>query len=462
MRNMPCRLFSLLSGGKLIMPLKLNSKYVGKFVNDDEMTGIKSQVESAAKVLHDKTGLGNDFLGWLDLPVDYDKEEFTRIKAAAERIQSNSDVLIVIGIGGSYLGARAAIEFLKSPFYNNMKKDTPDIYYVGNNINPTYLNEVLSICEGKDITVNVISKSGTTTEPALAFRIFKKLIEDKYGRDGAKERIFCTTDKSKGTLKNLADAEGYETFVIPDDVGGRFSVLTAVGLLPIAVAGCDIDNLMKGAAKAREDFKADFDNNDCYKYAALRNILYRKGKSVELMVSYDPAFCMMSEWYKQLFGESEGKDNKGIFPSSVVFSTDLHSMGQFIQDGSRIMFETVVDIKNPKQDIFLENDSENLDGLNFLTNQNMSVVNRKVLEGTVLAHTEGGVPNIILELDKVDEENLGYMIYFFEKACAVSGYILGVNPFNQPGVESYKSNMFALLGKPGYEDRKEALEAKLK
>lgn len=444
------------------MSLKLNSKYVGKFVNDDEMTGIKSQVESAAKVLHDKTGLGNDFLGWLDLPVDYDKEEFTRIKVAAERIQSNSDVLIVIGIGGSYLGARAAIEFLKSPFYNNMKKDTPDIYYVGNNINPTYLNEVLSICEGKDITVNVISKSGTTTEPALAFRIFKKLIEDKYGRDGAKERIFCTTDKSKGTLKNLADAEGYETFVIPDDVGGRFSVLTAVGLLPIAVAGCNIDNLMKGAAKAREDFKADFDNNDCYKYAALRNILYRKGKSVELMVSYDPAFCMMSEWYKQLFGESEGKDNKGIFPSSVVFSTDLHSMGQFIQDGSRIMFETVVDIKNPKQDIFLENDSENLDGLNFLTNQNMSVVNRKALEGTVLAHTEGGVPNIILELDKVDEENLGYMIYFFEKACAVSGYILGVNPFNQPGVESYKSNMFALLGKPGYEDRKEALEAKLK
>ena len=444
------------------MSLKLNSKYVGKFVNDDEMTGIKSQVESAAKVLHDKTGLGNDFLGWLDLPVEYDKEEFTRIKAAAERIQSNSDVLIVIGIGGSYLGARAAIEFLKSPFYNNMKKDTPDIYYVGNNINPTYLNEVLSICEGKDITVNVISKSGTTTEPALAFRIFKKLIEDKYGRDGAKERIFCTTDKSKGTLKNLADAEGYETFVIPDDVGGRFSVLTAVGLLPIAVAGCDIDNLMKGAAKAREDFKADFDNNDCYKYAALRNILYRKGKSVELMVSYDPALCMMSEWYKQLFGESEGKDNKGIFPSSVVFSTDLHSMGQFIQDGSRIMFETVVDIKNPKQDIFLENDSENLDGLNFLTNQNMSVVNRKALEGTVSAHTEGGVPNIILELDKVDEENLGYMIYFFEKACAVSGYILGVNPFNQPGVESYKSNMFALLGKPGYEDRKEALEAKLK
>ncbi len=443
------------------MSLKVNSKYVQKFINEDEMTGIKAQVEAAAKLLHDRTGLGNDFLGWLDLPVDYDKEEFERIKAAAEKIKKSADVLIVIGIGGSYLGARAAIELLKSPFYNNMKKDTPDIYYVGNNINPTYLQEVLAICEGRDIAVNVISKSGTTTEPALAFRIFKKLVEDKYGRDGAKDRIFCTTDKARGTLKNLADTEGYETFVIPDDVGGRFSVLTAVGLLPIAVAGCDIDGLMKGAAKAREDFMADFDNNDCYKYAALRNILNRKGKSVELMVSYDPAFCMMSEWYKQLFGESEGKDNKGIFPASVVFSTDLHSMGQFIQDGSRVMFETVVDIKKPKQDLFLEDDAENLDGLNFLTNQNMSVVNRKAFEGTVLAHTEGGVPNIILELDEVDEENLGYMIYFFEKACAVSGYVLGVNPFNQPGVESYKANMFALLGKPGYEDQKEALEAKL-
>ena len=425
------------------MSLKLNGKYVQKFVNEDEMSGIKAQVETAAKVLHDRTGLGNDFLGWLDLPVDYDKEEFSRIKAAAEKIKKTADVLIVIGIGGSYLGARAAIELLKSPFYNNMKKDTPDIYYVGNNINPTYLQEILSICEGRDIAVNVISKSGTTTEPALAFRIFKKLVEDKYGRDGA-------------------DAEGYETFVIPDDVGGRYSVLTAVGLLPIAVAGCDIDGLMKGAAQAREDFSADFDNNDCYKYAALRNILYRKGKAVELMVSYDPAFCMMLEWYKQLFGESEGKDNKGILPDSVVFSTDLHSMGQFIQDGSRIMFETVIDIKNPKQELFLEDDAENIDGLNFLTNQNMSVVNRKAFEGTVLAHTEGGVPNIILELDKIDEENLGYMIYFFEKACAVSGYVMGVNPFNQPGVESYKSNMFALLGKPGYEDQKEALEAKLR
>lgn len=443
------------------MSLKLNSKYVQSFVNEDELNGIRTQVEAAAKTLHDRNGLGSDFLGWLDLPVDYDKEEFSRIKLAAEKIKQTADVLIVIGIGGSYLGARAAIELLKSPFYNNMKKDTPDIYYVGNNINPTYLQEVLSICEGRDIAVNVISKSGTTTEPALAFRIFKKLVEDKYGKEGARERIFCTTDKSKGTLKSLADTEGYESFVIPDDVGGRFSVLTAVGLLPIAVAGCDIDSLMNGAAKAREDFTADFDNNDCYKYAALRNILNRKGKSVEIMVSYDPAFCMMSEWYKQLFGESEGKDNKGILPSSAVFSTDLHSMGQFIQDGSRVMFETVVDIKNPKKDLFLEDDAENLDGLNFLTNQNMSVVNRKAFEGTVLAHTEGGVPNIILELERIDEENLGYMIYFFEKACAVSGYVLGVNPFNQPGVESYKSNMFALLGKPGYEDQKEALEAKL-
>ena len=443
------------------MSLKLNTKYLEGFVNADEMTGIKAQVETAAEVLHNRTGLGNDFLGWVELPTNYDKDEFARIKAAAEKIKSNSDILIVIGIGGSYLGARAAIELLKSPLYNNMKKDTPDIYYVGNSINPTYLNEVISLCEGKDFSVNVISKSGTTTEPALAFRIFKKMVEDKYGKEGAKERIFATTDKARGTLKSLADTEGYETFVIPDDVGGRFSVLTAVGLLPIAVAGCDIDALMKGAAKAQADYMADFDNNDCYKYAALRNILYRKGKSVEMLVSYDPSFVMMSEWYKQLFGESEGKDNKGIFPSAAVFSTDLHSMGQFIQDGSRVMFETVVDIKNPKQDLFLESDEANLDGLNFLTNQNMSVVNRKAYEGTVLAHTEGGVPNIILELDDTTEESVGYMIYFFEKACAISGYVLGVNPFNQPGVESYKKNMFALLGKPGYEEQREALLKRL-
>ena len=443
------------------MSLKLNAKYLESFVGSDEMAGIKAQVETAASVLESKSGLGSDFLGWLDLPTNYDKEEFARIKAAAEKIKKNSDILIVIGIGGSYLGARAAIELLKSPLYNNMKKDTPDIYYVGNSINPTYLNEVISLCEGKDFSVNVISKSGTTTEPALAFRIFRKMVEDKYGKEGAKDRIFATTDKARGTLKSLADSEGYETFVIPDDVGGRFSVLTSVCLLRMAGAGGDSDSLIKGAAKAQKDFSADFDNNDCYKYAALRNILYRKGKSVEMLVSYDPSFVMMSEWYKQLFGESEGKDNKGIFPSAAVFSTDLHSMGQFIQDGSRVMFETVVDIKNPKTDLFLTADDENLDGLNFLTNQNMSVVNRRAFEGTVLAHTEGGVPNIILELEDTTEESVGYMIYFFEKACAVSGYVLGVNPFNQPGVESYKSNMFALLGKPGYEGAKAALEAKL-
>ena len=443
------------------MSLKLNTKYLKDYVAAGELVGIKSQVEAAAEALHNKTGLGNDFLGWVELPTNYDKDEFARIKAAAERIKKNSDILIVIGIGGSYLGARAAIELLKSPLYNNIKKDTPDIYYVGNSINPAYLNEIIALCEGKDFSVNVISKSGTTTEPALAFRIFKKMVEDKYGKEGAKERIFATTDKARGTLKSLSDTEGYETFVIPDDVGGRFSVLTAVGLLPIAVAGCDIDALMKGAAKAQAELCADFDNNDCYKYAALRNILYRKGKSVEMLVSYDPSFVMMSEWYKQLFGESEGKDNKGIFPSAAVFSTDLHSMGQYIQDGARILFETVVDIKKPKTDLFLEPDAENLDGLNFLTNQNMSVVNRKAFEGTVLAHTEGGVPNIILELADTTEESVGYMIYFFEKACAISGYVLGVNPFNQPGVESYKSNMFALLGKPGYEGAKAALEAKL-
>lgn len=443
------------------MALKLNTKYISDFVSSDEMEGIKAQVELAADVLHNKTGLGNEFLGWLDLPENYDKEEFARIKKAADKIKTDSDILIVIGIGGSYLGARAAIEFLKSPFYNNLKKDTPDIYYVGNNISPTYLNEILSICEGRDISVNVISKSGTTTEPALAFRVFKKYVEDKYGKEEAKNRIYCTTDKSKGTLKKLADTEGYESFVIADDVGGRFSVLTAVGLLPIAVAGCDIEKIMRGAIKAQKDFMADFDNNDCYKYAALRNIFYRKQKTIELMVSYEPCFETMAEWYKQLFGESEGKDGKGIFPASVNFSSDLHSMGQFIQDGSRIMFETVIDIKNSKQDFFLEDDTDNLDGLNFLTNQNMSVVNRKALEGTILAHTEGGVPNIVLEVEDVSEFTFGYMVYFFEKACAVSGYVLGVNPFNQPGVESYKANMFALLGKPGYEDQKEALEAKL-
>ena len=443
------------------MAVKLNAEYLKPFVADHELEAIAPLVSAAHKTLEDRNGPGSDFLGWVDLPVDYDKEEFARIKAAAERIKKSCDVLIVIGIGGSYLGARAVIEALRSTLYNNLTKDTPDIYYVGNSINPTYLNDVLSICEGKDICVNVISKSGTTTEPALAFRIFKKLVEDKYGKEEAKKRIFATTDKAKGTLKELSDTEGYETFVVPDDVGGRFSVLTAVGLLPIAVAGIDIDKLMAGAAAGREKYSKD-DGNDCYKYAALRNILYNKGKSVEMLISYDPNFVMMNEWFKQLFGESEGKDQKGIFPSSATFSTDLHSLGQFIQDGSRIMFETVMEIKKPKTDLFLQPDAENLDGLNFLTNQNMSVVNQKAYQGTVLAHTEGGVPNMILELDDVSEETLGELIYFFEKACAISGYMLGVNPFNQPGVESYKNNIFALLGKPCYESQKAELEAKLK
>lgn len=431
---------------------------------DADIAAIKDQVVAAKATLVNKTGEGNDFLGWIDLPVDYDKEEFARIKKAAARIQADSDVLVVIGIGGSYLGARAAIEALRHSFYNSVDKSirkTPEIYYAGSNISSTYMAHLLQVIGDRDFSINIISKSGTTTEPGIASRIFKKKLVEKYGKEGAAKRIYATTDKAKGALKTLATEEGYETFVVPDDVGGRFSVLTAVGLLPIAVAGCDIDELMAGAAKAMNDFKADFDNNDCYKYAALRNIMYNKGKAIELLVSYDPSFCMMSEWYKQLFGESEGKDNKGLFPSSVVFSTDLHSMGQFIQQGSRVMFETVVDIKKPKQDLFLEEDKENLDGLNFLTNQNMSVVNRKAFEGTVLAHTEGGVPNIILELEDTTEKSLGYLIYFFEKACAVSGYLLGVNPFNQPGVESYKSNMFALLGKPGYEGAKAALEAKL-
>ncbi|MCI5751181.1 MAG: glucose-6-phosphate isomerase [Oscillospiraceae bacterium] len=441
--------------------LKLNTKYLEKYIAPHEMEAMKAQTMLAADTVMNKTGEGNDFLGWLDLPVDYDKEEFARIKAAAAKIKKNSDILIVIGIGGSYLGARAAIELLKSPMYNSLKKDTPDIYYVGNNISPTYLNEVISICEGRDISVNVISKSGTTTEPALAFRVFRDIVIKKYGRDGAKERIFCTTDRAKGTLKELADKEGYETFVVPDDIGGRFSVLTAVGLLPIAAAGCDIDALMEGAALARTDFAKPYEENDAYKYAAIRNILYRKGFSAEMLVSYDPSYQMMTEWYKQLFGESEGKDSKGLFPTAATFSTDLHSMGQFIQDGTKLLFETVVDIKKPKADLFLEDDPENLDGLNFLTNQNMSVVNHKALEGTVIAHSEGGVPNIVLEMADTTEKTVGYMIYFFEKACAVSGYLLGINPFNQPGVESYKKNMFALLGKPGYEDHKAALEAKL-
>ena len=444
------------------MAIKLNSKYLKGFVNEHELRAIEPQVKAAHRVLSEKTGLGNDFLGWTTLPADYDRGEFARIKAVAARIREDSDILLVIGIGGSYLGARAALELLRSPYYNNLKKDTPDIYFVGNSISPDYLNTILALCEGKRVSVNIISKSGTTTEPALAFRIFKALLEKKYGKDGAKGRIYATTDKARGTLKELSADEGYETFVVPDDVGGRYSVLTAVGLLPIAAAGCDIDALMAGAAKAREELAVCSTQNECYRYAAARNILYRKGKSVELMACYEPNFTMMNEWYKQLFGESEGKDQKGLFPASVIFSTDLHSMGQFVQDGARIMFETVVDIKQPQRDLYIEKSADNFDGLDFLAGQDMSVVNRKAMEGTILAHTDGGVPNIILEVDSLTEADLGYLIYFFEKACAISGYMLGVNPFNQPGVESYKKNMFALLGKPGYEAQKAELEAKLR
>ena len=444
------------------MALKVNDKYLASFVSEHEYKGIQPAVTAAHETLTSKNGLGNDFLGWTTLPADYDKEEFGRIKAAAEKIKKNSEVLIVIGIGGSYLGARAVIEAVKSSLYNSLKKDTPDIYFIGNTISPTYLNEVISLVEGRDFSVNIISKSGTTTEPALAFRVFRELLEKKYGADGAKERIFATTDAKKGTLKELSDKNGYETFVIPDNVGGRFSVLTAVGLLPIAVAGCDIDALMNGAATAMNDYNdPDINKNDCYKYAALRNILYRKGRAVEMLVAYEPSFAMMNEWFKQLFGESEGKDGKALFPASAVFSTDLHSLGQYIQDGSNILFETVVQFGKAQKDFYIEKEATNGDGLNFLAGQNMSVVNRKAFEGTVLAHTEGGTPNIVLEVPELNEYEIGYMIYFFEKACAVSGYMLGVNPFDQPGVESYKKNMFALLGKPGYEDRKAELEARL-
>ncbi len=444
------------------MALKVTDRYLSQFVSEHEYKGIQPAVTAAHELLSSKTGLGNDFLGWASLPGDYDKEEFARIKAAAERIKKNSEVFIVIGIGGSYLGARAAIEALRSSLYNSMKKDTPEIYFIGNTISPTYLNDVISLVEGRDFSVNIISKSGTTTEPALAFRVFRELLEKKYGADGAKERIFATTDARRGTLKELSDKNGYETFVIPDNVGGRFSVLTAVGLLPIAVAGCDIDAVMNGAKAAMDGLNdPDINKNDCYKYAALRNILYRKGRVIEMLVAYEPSFAMMNEWFKQLYGESEGKDGKGLFPSSAVFSTDLHSLGQFIQDGSNILFETVVQFEKSQKDFYIEKLESNGDGLNFLAGQNMSVVNRKAFEGTVLAHTEGGTPNIVLEAPELNEFELGYMIYFFEKACAISGYMLGVNPFDQPGVESYKKNMFALLGKPGYEDRKAELEARL-
>lgn len=444
------------------MSVKLIDRYVGELVTPADIEAITPEVKKAAQVLESKTGEGNDFLGWLTLPTDYDKEEFARIKKAAAKIKSDSEVLIVIGIGGSYLGARAAIEFIKSPNYNVMKKDTPDIYFSGNSISSTALKELVDICEGRDFSINVISKSGTTTEPAVAFRVFREILEKKYGKEGAAGRIYVTTDKEKGTLKSLSDREGYETFVVPDDVGGRYSVLTAVGLLPIAVSGADIDALMSGAKAAQDALTSDdLNENDCYKYAAIRNILYRKGKSAEMLVSYEPSFTMMNEWFKQLFGESEGKDGKGLFPVSAVFSTDLHSLGQYIQQGERLLFETVVSFEKPKYEITLGTDPENVDGLNFLAGKTMDYVNKKAFQGTILAHNDGGVPNLVLSVPEMNEYELGYLIYFFEKACAVSGYVLGVNPFNQPGVESYKKNMFALLGKPGYESEKEALEKRL-
>ena len=445
------------------MALKFNYSFAEQFIRENDLKGLETQVAAAHRTIEERNGLGNDFLGWVNLPTDYDKEEFARIKAAAAKIRRDTDILIVIGIGGSYLGARAAIEFLKGPYYNNLRDGAPEIYFAGNSISGSYLSDMIKLCEGKRVSVNIISKSGTTTEPAVAFRVFRKYLEEHYGEEEAAKRIYCTTDRARGTLKKLADEKGYECFVVPDDVGGRYSVLTAVGLLPIAAAGADIDKLMAGAAEAAKDYnEPDMYKNDCYTYAALRNALYRKGKSVELLVSYEPRFTMMSEWFKQLFGESEGKDNKGLFPASVTFSTDLHSMGQFIQDGSRVMFETVVKFNESDSDVVIEEEAENGDGLNFLAGKTMSYVNSKAFEGTVLAHTDGGVPNLVISVDKPDEENLGRLIYFFEKACAVSGYILGVTPFDQPGVESYKKNMFALLGKPGYEAQKAELEARLK
>ncbi|MBQ6752741.1 MAG: glucose-6-phosphate isomerase [Clostridia bacterium] len=444
------------------MPLTLYDNYLKNFISDEEIRGMQAEVTAAHELLHSGKGPGNDFIGWVDLPENYDKEEFARIKVAADKIKKNSEVLVVIGIGGSYLGARAAIEFCKSQNYNLLCKDTPQIFFAGNTISSTTLNEVMDLVKGRDFSVNVISKSGTTTEPAIAFRVFRELVVEKYGEEGAKDHIFVTTDKARGTLKALADEVGYETFVVPDDVGGRYSVLTAVGLLPIAVAGIDIDTLMKGAQDARAAFmNPSVDENDCYKYAAIRNVLARKGKTVEMMVSYEPSYTMMNEWFKQLYGESEGKNGKGLFPASAIFSTDLHSLGQYIQDGQRLLFETVVTFKKPNREYIIKEDAANVDGLNFLAGKGVSFVNRKAFEGTVLAHNDGGVPNIVLEAETMDEYELGYMIYFFEKACAISGYILGVNPFDQPGVESYKKNMFALLGKPGYESEKAALEKRL-
>jgi len=446
------------------MAVKLQDRYMTPFVDQAQMQAIQKEIDVAHRTLLEGSGEGSDYLGWINLPHNYDKEEFARIKAASARIQKKCDIFIVIGIGGSYLGARAVIEFLKSQNYNNLKKDTPQIFFSGCNISAESLNELLEICEGKDICINVISKSGTTTEPAVAFRIFRALLEKKYGKDGARERIFVTTDKAKGTLKQFSDEAGYETFMVPDDVGGRFSVLTAVGLLPIAVSGIDIDALMQGAADAADAYTAtsDIEKNDCMKYVALRNLMYRSGKSTEILVNYEPYATMLNEWWKQLYGESEGKDGKGLFPASVIFSTDLHSLGQFIQEGSRNIFETVVAVREPDSKLPIPMDAANVDGLNFLAGMDLNEVNNTAMKATILAHIDGGTPNILLEIPKKDAYSLGSLLYFFEFACGVSGYVLGVNPFNQPGVEAYKKNMFALLGKPGYESQKKVLEDRLK
>ncbi len=435
------------------------------FIGENEVESMKKLALDAKELLVSRTGAGNDFLGWIDLPVNYDKDEFARIKKAAAKIQGDSEVLLVIGIGGSYLGARAAIEFLRHSFYNVVDKSvrkTPEIYFVGNSISSTYIKHLIDVVGDRDFSINMISKSGTTTEPAIAFRVFKELAEKKYGKEGAAKRIYATTDKAKGSLKNLAAAEGYESFVVPDDVGGRFSVLTAVGLLPIAVSGADIDKLMEGAAEGRKmALNAPFEENDAVKYAALRNILLRKGKSVEILANYEPSVHYVSEWWKQLYGESEGKDQKGIFPASVDLTTDLHSMGQFIQDGARIMFETVINIETSREEIIIGEEPVDLDGLNYLAGKNVDFVNKSAMNGTILAHTDGQVPNFMVNVPEVNEFYLGELFYFFEFACGVSGYLLGVNPFNQPGVESYKKNMFALLGKPGYEAQREELLKRL-
>ena len=447
------------------MKLNFNYQFAKNFFNENELRQIKPYVELANEVLTSKSGAGNDFLGWVDLPENYDKDEFARIKKAAEKIKNDSEVLIVIGIGGSYLGAKAAIEFLSHSFYNNLPKDkrkTPEIYFAGTNMSGVYLQHLIEVVGDRDFSVNVISKSGTTTEPAIAFRVFKKMLEEKYGKEEAAKRIYATTDKEKGALKTLAAAEGYETFVVPDNVGGRFSVLTAVGLLPIAAAGINIDELMAGAKDAMNDFaNKNMDENQALQYAAVRNILHRKGKDLELMVNYEPRVHYLAEWWKQLFGESEGKDGKGLYPTSADFSADLHSLGQYIQEGQRLFFETVVSIGKPEVEFVIESDKDNLDGLNFIAGKTLDYVNKKATDGVILAHVDGDVPNLGVNIPEVTPYHLGYTFYFFEKACGVSGYLLGVNPFDQPGVEAYKKNMFALLGKPGYEEAGKELEKKL-